>query len=209
MEGTENMFCIFSILIFISFAKTNDDSKTILRRHRSVSMSNFQMLQGNWKFSKEEIEETFEKYYDCIDKKRAKEERGTESIDAVLALEGQRVYLECGVCLRPDQDEGNKVHWQKMDTTDASISHVKIGGKFKLKKDKSLVIKKVDIEDAGQYFCLTGTDVENIAQLDILFKEPRRTIKDNQDGKPLDLTPAYKLVDHNLEVMFLSKSKVD
>ena len=192
------------LLIFIlsicTVVKTDGSSKTNVRKDRSVSMGDFQMLQGNWKYSKEEIEEMFQKYYECIDEKRAKEEKGTESIDAVLALEGQRVYLECGVCLRPDQDEGNKVHWQKMDTADASISHVKIGGKFKLKKDKTLVISKVDIVDAGQYFCLTGTDVENIVQLDILFKEPRRTIIDKQDGMPLDLTPAYKLVDHNLEV---------
>ena len=198
------LFVMFMLLIFIqiscSVAKTNDNFRKLVRKDRSLPMGDFQMLQGNWKFSKEEIKEMFELYYVCLKAKREKEKKAKESIDAVLALEGQRVYLPCGVCLRPDQDEGSTVHWQKMATADASISHVKIGGNFKLMKDKTLVIRQVDIEDAGQYFCLRGAAVENIVQLDILFKEPRRTIVDKQDGKPLDLTPAYRLKDHNLEV---------
>ena len=179
---------------------------TSFRRKRAMSMGDFKMLQGNWKFSKEELEEMFEKYYDCIRKKRESEERGTESINAVLALEAQRVELECEICLRPDQDEGNRVHWQRMDMIDASVSHVKLGNRFKLKKDKTLVIKEVDISDAGQYFCVRGSDVENIVQLDILMKEPQRVIKERH-GKHLQLTPAFKLVDHNLEVSPVIKSR--
>ena len=169
-------------------------------------MGDFKMLQGNWKFSKEELEEMFEKYYECIRKKRESEEQGTESINAVLALEAQRVELECEICLRPDQDEGNRVHWQRMDMVDASVSHVKLGNRFKLKKDKTLVIKEVDTSDAGQYFCVRGSDVENIVQLDILMKEPQRVIKERH-GKHLHLTPAFKLVDHNLKVSPVIKSR--
>ena len=171
-----------------------------VRKKRSLSMSDFKMVQGNWKFSKEEIKKMYDEYYECIAKKREDEEKGRESIDAVLALEGQRVELDCAICLRPDQDEGGKVHWQKMDMVDASVSHIKLGNKFNVKKDKTLVIREVDITDAGQYFCVRGVEVENIVQLDILYKEPQRIVKDKQDGKPLGLTPAYKLVEHNLEV---------
>ena len=210
-----SIYCLIILALSFSYGfdfddreNGNDFNKTIFaakrssRGKRSVSMRDFKLLQGNWKFSKEELEEMFETYYKCINKKRADEENGSESINAALALEAQRVELECEICLRPDQDEGIKVHWQKMDMVDASVSHVKLGNRFKMKKDKTLIIKEVDISDAGQYFCVRGTDIENIIQLDILMKEPQRTSR-QKHGKPVKLTPAYKLVDHNLEVSIL------
>lgn len=169
------------------------------RRERSLSLGSFNRLQGNWKYSKKEIQAMFQKYYDCLEKANKRENRITEAITAVLALDGQRIELKCPTCQRPDQHSGNaRLFWQRVRNADASTTHIRPDNKgMKIKKDMTLVIKHVDIGDAGQYFCVKDGDAEIIYQVDVLFKEPQRTVSEKNRRA---LRPAQKLVDHNIEV---------
>lgn len=141
----------------------------------------------------------FQQYYDCLEKANKRENRIQEAITAVLALEGQRVELKCPTCQRPDQDSGMaRLFWQRVRNIDASTTHIRPDNKgMKIKKDMTLVIKHADIGDAGQYFCVKDGDAEIIYQVDVLFREPQRTVSEKDWHA---LLPAQKLVDHNLEV---------
>ncbi|XP_045212509.2 Ig-like V-type domain-containing protein FAM187A [Mercenaria mercenaria] len=156
-------------------------------------------MQANWKYSKEEIREMFETYYKCIEEANKRENRIKEAITAVLALEGQRVELKCPSCRRPDQDSGQaRLFWQRVRNVDASTTHIDPSAKgIKMKKDMTLIIKHVDVSDAGQYFCVKDGDSEIIYQVDVLFREPQRTVSEKNIES---LLPAQKLIDHNLEV---------
>lgn len=59
-------------------------------------------------------------------------------------------------------------------------------------------MERVDVTDAGQYFCILAGDPEIIYQLDVVFKEPAITVSENNTD---DLLPAMKLEEHNLEVL--------
>jgi hypothetical protein len=156
-------------------------------------------MQANWKYSKKEVKKMFDEYYKCIEEANKSENRMKEAITAVLALEGQRVDLKCPSCQRPDQDSVKaKLFWQRARNVDSTTMHVDPSAEgFKLKKDMTLVIKNVDVTDAGQYFCVKDGDSEVIYQVDVLFREPQRTVSEKNMET---LLPAQKLIDHNLEV---------
>ena len=169
------------------------------REKRSLSLGSFNRMQANWKYSKKEIKEMFEKYYRCIEEANKPENRMKEAIIAILALEGQRVELKCPSCQRPDQDSSKaKLFWQRVRNVDSTTKHIDPSAKgIKLKKDMTLVIKSVDVTDAGQYFCVKDGDSEVIYQVDVLFREPQRTVSEKNMET---LLPAQKLIDHNVEV---------
>ncbi|XP_060600521.1 Ig-like V-type domain-containing protein FAM187A [Ruditapes philippinarum] len=169
------------------------------RHRRSLSLGSFNRMQANWKYSKKEVKKMFDEYYKCIEEANKSENRMKEAITAVLALEGQRVDLKCPSCQRPDQDSVKaKLFWQRARNVDSTTMHVDPSAEgFKLKKDMTLVIKNVDVTDAGQYFCVKDGDSEVIYQVDVLFREPQRTVSEKNMET---LLPAQKLIDHNLEV---------
>ncbi|XP_052775889.1 Ig-like V-type domain-containing protein FAM187A [Mya arenaria] len=169
------------------------------RGKRSVSADKFSKLQGNWKYSKEEVTKMFDDYYKCITERNKPENRVRQSITAVLAMQGQRIDLQCPFCQRPDQDaEMNKMFWQRVRVSDSSTSHISPKTKgLKIKQDMSLIIQSVDVTDAGQYFCIRDSDAVVIYQVDVLFREPQLSVRENETFR---LQPARRLVDHNLEV---------
>ncbi|KAL4239995.1 hypothetical protein ACF0H5_000790 [Mactra antiquata] len=201
------MYCLCFLVIISPFVAYNaqkaldmsSNDSQILRRKRALGLSDFNKLQGNWKYSKGEIEQMFEDYYKCLNEYNKRENRINEAITAILALEGQRVELKCPTCLRPDQDtKENRLFWQRVRNADASTTHISSKTKgIKIDKDLTLVLESVDISDAGQYYCVKDGDSEVIYQVDVLFNEPQRTVSEN---KTLELLPAQKLVDHNVKV---------
>lgn len=196
--------CVYFVVFVIVYSVTVEtvhkkDVKSVLtRRVRSLSLGDFNRMQANWKYSKKEIKSMFEEYYECIENANKRENRIQESITAVLALEGQRVELKCPTCQRPDQKSGRaRLFWQRVRNEDASTTHINPSNKgMKIKKDMTLVIKHVDVGDAGQYFCVKDGDAEIIYQVDVLFREPQRTVPENNRSA---LLPAQRLIDHNLE----------
>lgn len=114
-----------------------------MRIRRSVSSEKFRKLQGNWRFTHDEILEMFADYYKCITKANRPSERVTNPLSAVLALEGQEVELPCPVCLRPDQPSPfDSMFWQRVRVTDAVTAHVdpKTPG-IKIEPDMTLIFK--------------------------------------------------------------------
>ena len=167
------------------------------RRERSLWAS-------RWRNSKKAFKRKFEEYYKCKEKSEKEEKKVTDTITAILALEGQRVNLPCPLCVRPDQTP--RIHWQRIRTADSSIVNVRQGlHGMKVKKDLTLVIKSVDLIHAGQYFCIHEGDAVIIYQVDVLFREPQRTVYENNTST---LLRSQRLLDHNLEVR-LSISYLD
>lgn len=194
-------FVGFVIVLSVTIETINKNGvkSDLMRRARSLSFDDFKRMQANWKYSKNKIKSMFEMYYKCIENANKRENRIQESITAVLALEGQRVELKCPTCQRPDQISGRaRLFWQRVRNEDASTTHIDPSNEgMEIKKDMTLVIRHVDVGDAGQYFCVKDGDAEIIYQVDVLFREPQRTVPENNRSA---LLPAQRLVDHNLEV---------
>ncbi|KAH3861907.1 Ig-like V-type domain-containing protein FAM187A [Dreissena polymorpha] len=169
------------------------------RSERAISSLDILKNKGTWQFSKQEIKDVFEKYYSCIREANLSENRIHDPLVAILALEGQRVELKCPVCQRPDQEPKKfQMFWQRMRVVDSSTSHIAPETRnMNILNDMTLVIKHIDVDDAGQYFCIHQGDPLVIYQVDVLFREPQLTVFENETSR---LQPPRQLLDHNIKV---------
>lgn len=203
---TSNVSCTYDLGYGISNGRGEINALSVNntkspRQKRSKGRFDFNRLQGTWRYSKEEIKEIFEEYYSCLDNYMKRENRITEAITAILALEGQRVELKCPICVRPDRKtkiRSTRLFWQRVRNADATTTHINHKTKgVKIKRDMTLIFNKIDVADAGQYYCVNDGDFEVIYQVDVLFNEPQRSVSENNTSS---LLPAQKLVDHNIKV---------
>ncbi|KAJ8308068.1 hypothetical protein KUTeg_012942 [Tegillarca granosa] len=140
-----------------------------------------------WGYTKKEIKELFDDYYKCLNKKAISNQEHN-GINAILALEGQTVTMDCDICVRPDQDISHyNIEWQRLTVEDGVLMYVKENDRIKINRKRSLIFKWVDVVDAGQYFCVRASDqeYETIYQLDVLFRERRKTILEKDSPKQL------------------------
>lgn len=175
-------------------ASKPDDEQLKLRHKRGASP---------WGFTKKEIRELFDDYYKCI-KERENSHQLDNGINAILALEGQSVTMDCGICVRPDQDMDHyNIEWQRLTVEDGVLTYVKENERIKINKKRSLILKWVDVVDGGQYFCVRTTDqeYETIYQLDVLFRERRKTI--SEKDSPKQLLKDFQLPENNLKTFTL------
>ncbi|KAK3089155.1 hypothetical protein FSP39_001328 [Pinctada imbricata] len=136
-----------------------------------------------WKMTRDDAKKLFREYEKCILKKNFERSLGSNTIHAVLALEGQTVRLPCHICQRPDQDSRkSKIDWQFLRASDTRIQYVRTDKRIHIDgRTRDLIFDSVDILDAGQYYCmdLNYRAIEEIYQVDVLLKERRRVIKEN------------------------------
>ena len=80
---------------------------------------------------------------------------------------------------RPDQDKlAQQAVWQHVRRSDSTLTTVEQNKRLTLKPQGSLVIRGVEVEDAGQYTCVDSTgEYAAIYQLDALFKERRKLVR--------------------------------
>ncbi|XP_021351112.1 Ig-like V-type domain-containing protein FAM187A [Mizuhopecten yessoensis] len=155
-----------------------------------------------WELSPQDALQVFDAYYDCL-LKRESSDTGKLDITAVLSLEGQNIELKCPMCLRPDQDAGVfDVQWQQIRARDSAMRYVEESSKFKFTDKMSLVISGVDIIDAGQFFCVRMRDreIEQIYQLDVLFRERRKVINGSERH---NILPVETMAENNLKLSTL------
>ncbi|KAL3876481.1 hypothetical protein ACJMK2_034324 [Sinanodonta woodiana] len=202
-------FVVFSFIIHCNAISNNlighvskgvigSNTSTIWRKtKRGLDFSSFG--KSKWRMTKEEANTMFEEYYKCITERNNKLLDEKETIKAILALEGQRVRLECRSCsYPPDQDRGRQtISWQKLGLADGIVQFVTSGENRRIKEDNTLELQNVDVTDSGQYFCALSGDTIEIYLLDVLFREPLVTVPEANSSL---LQPPQHLVDHNLQV---------
>ncbi|KAK3612396.1 hypothetical protein CHS0354_031990 [Potamilus streckersoni] len=163
---------------------------------RSLDLSS--LGNSKWRITKKEAKKMFDEYYTCITERNKKLLDEKEAIKAILALEGQRVTLECRTCSCPDQDRGRQtIFWQKLGLADGVVQFVTSGENRRIKEDNTLELQNVDVSDSGQYFCVLSGDTLEIYQVDVLFREPLKTVPEANSSL---LQPPQILVEHNLQV---------
>ena len=68
--------------------------------------------------------------------------------------------------------------WQHVRRSDSTLATVVLDKRLKLMPQGSLVIRGVEMEDAGQYTCVDSSgECAAIYQLDAIFKERRKMVR--------------------------------
>lgn len=175
-----------------------------VQRHSRVKrkVSKFFGFKGDIKGA---VKDEFEEYEKCLNEREKERKSKSNTIHGLLALEGQKIRLNCNLCPRPDQ-EFNKleiVDWQRLRPQDSDFTFVNENGRIRIDKGtRDLILDPVDVLDAGQYFCINTyyREYEEIYQLDVLFRERLKTTKyeDVQNGTDKFLPP-FMLTEHNLK----------
>lgn len=166
------------------------DLKSSLKKH-------LKNKHGSWAVSHKEADKLFQKYYQCITDRLKLLQAEEFPIKAFMAIEGERVMMECKVCFRPDFDEtSQRAVWQVLGH-EATDSHaVVLSKKIKMMKDNTLLIEEIDVDDAGQYYCVEQRDYMAIYQLDVFLEDKRRHLRVGID----EPRPEEYLFDRNLRV---------
>lgn len=80
--------------------------------------------------------------------------------------------------LRPDHDPNRYgIEWRRFQQRVGEEAEVpRDPRRFTLTNSRSLIIKNIDVMDAGQYACLLDGQPQIIYQIDVLFIEKRRLV---------------------------------
>ncbi|CAL1546170.1 unnamed protein product, partial [Lymnaea stagnalis] len=114
-----------------------------------------------------------------------------------MAIEGETIVLTCRVCYRPDVAQmSQRAVWQVLKHEDTALEVIVPGDRHEVKQDNSLTINSVDVNDAGQYFCVDDRDYAAVYQLDVFLTDHRKHIKPGQDVPQEDVY----LINRNLHV---------
>ncbi|BFY99318.1 hypothetical protein BsWGS_02358 [Bradybaena similaris] len=133
---------------------------------------------ATWKTSKKEIKKTFEAYYECLRKKVETIRKEEFPIKAFLAIEGESVQMTCEACYRPDEsEESQKAIWQLLRHETSLLEQVYEDDRISISKDYTLLLEKIDVNDAGQYFCLERRDYVAVYQLDVFLTDKRKKLR--------------------------------
>ena len=142
------------------------------------AFSKVKNIVSKWSMSKKEAKELFDKYYQCQEAKVRSLLQEEFPIKAKLAVEGEKVRLTCQICYRPDVDADSQLpDWQFLRHEDTGLTKIVPSGRVKVSRDHSLVIKNIDVEDAGQYFCVERHDYAAVWQLDVFLTDRRRFVQ--------------------------------
>ncbi|KAK0069564.1 Ig-like V-type domain-containing protein FAM187A isoform X3 [Biomphalaria pfeifferi] len=108
---------------------------------------------ADWGLSNKEAAEIFEKYNRCLGEKLNALQTEEFPIKPVMAIEGEKVTLECLICYRPDVDElSQKAAWQVLKHEQTELEDVREGKKVEISKTNTLTIRSIDVNDAGECY---------------------------------------------------------
>ncbi|CAG5119996.1 unnamed protein product [Candidula unifasciata] len=139
----------------------------------------------------------FETYYKCLQEKIQTIHKEEFPIKAHLAVEGESVQMLCPVCYRPDESEDSqRAIWQVLLHEISTLQEVHENKRIHISKEYTLLIEKIDVSDAGQYFCVERRDYISVYQLDVFLTDKRRSFRLGDEP----LTPETFLLKHNLRV---------
>ncbi|CAH1795699.1 unnamed protein product [Owenia fusiformis] len=141
----------------------------------------------------------FEAYYKCLERKNAWYLNMKDKSEAKLIQEGHTLKLDCNICISPAHDINSYTwEWKVKRGEDIVEKPVILKEKTRfLTDEKTLVIKGVQIEDAGDYFCLRNNEYEAVYRLDVVLKERRVQVVESGDQgrQPKN---SQRLDEHNL-----------
>ncbi|GFS19041.1 Ig-like V-type domain-containing protein FAM187A [Elysia marginata] len=171
--------------------------KRFMSNLKSSLKKHMKNRHGSWAVSQKEADKLFQKYYQCITDRLKLLQAEEFPIKAFMAIEGEKIMMECNVCYRPDLDEASqKAVWQVLGHEATDTHAVTLSDKVKILKDNTLVIKDIDVNDAGQYYCVEQRDYMAIYQLDVFLEDKRRHLRIGIDEPMAD----EFLFDRNLRV---------
>ncbi|RUS80513.1 hypothetical protein EGW08_011734 [Elysia chlorotica] len=172
--------------------KRSSKEKRFLSNLKSSLKKHLENRHGTWAISSKEAEKLFQTYYQCITDRMELLKAEEFPIKAFMAVEGEKVMMECKVCsqynyfsschrthtflsFRPDVDAASqRAVWQILGHEATEAHAVTPSKKIKILKDNTLVIKDIDVADAGQYYCVEHRDYMAIYQLDVFLTDKRR-----------------------------------
>ncbi|GFO05314.1 Ig-like v-type domain-containing protein fam187a [Plakobranchus ocellatus] len=164
---------------------------------KSTLKKHLKNRHGSWAVSQKEAEKMFKNYYQCITDRVKLLQAEEFPIKAFMAVEGEKVLMECKVCYRPDVDAASqRAVWQVLHHEATETHLITRTDRVKVLKDNTLVIKDIDIADAGQYFCVEKRDYIAVYQLDVFLTDKRRHLRVGMDVP----RPEEFLFDRNLRV---------
>ncbi|KAK3767082.1 hypothetical protein RRG08_017956 [Elysia crispata] len=171
--------------------------KRFLSNLKSSLKKHLKNRHGSWAVSRKEAEKLFQKYNQCITDRLDLLQADEFPIKAFMAVEGEKIMMECKVCYRPDFDAASqKAVWQVLGHEATDTHAVTPNEKIKILKDNTLVIKDIDVDDAGQYYCVEHRDYMAIYQLDVFLTDKRRHVRVGIDEPRAE----EFLLDRNLRV---------
>uniref|UniRef100_A0A2C9M469 Ig-like domain-containing protein n=1 Tax=Biomphalaria glabrata TaxID=6526 RepID=A0A2C9M469_BIOGL len=130
---------------------------------------------ADWGLSNKEAAEIFEKYNRCLEEKLNALQTEEFPIKPIMAIEGEKITLDCLICYRPDVDElSQKAAWQVLKHEHTELEDVREGKEMEISKTNTLTIRNIDVNDAGQYFCVEHQDYAAVYQVDVFLTDRRK-----------------------------------
>ncbi|XP_055884865.1 Ig-like V-type domain-containing protein FAM187A isoform X2 [Biomphalaria glabrata] len=137
---------------------------------------------ADWGLSNKEAAEIFEKYNRCLEEKLNALQTEEFPIKPIMAIEGEKITLDCLICYRPDVDElSQKAAWQVLKHEHTELEDVREGKEMEISKTNTLTIRNIDVNDAGQYFCVEHQDYAAVYQVDVFLTDRRKHISHGVD----------------------------
>nr|KAI8750364.1 Ig-like V-type domain-containing protein FAM187A isoform X3 [Biomphalaria glabrata] len=117
---------------------------------------------ADWGLSNKEAAEIFEKYNRCLEEKLNALQTEEFPIKPIMAIEGEKITMDCLICYRPDVDElSQKAAWQVLKHEHTELEDVREGKEMEISKTNTLTIRNIDVNDAGECYYNTLT-IRNI-----------------------------------------------
>ncbi|XP_036369572.1 Ig-like V-type domain-containing protein FAM187A [Octopus sinensis] len=103
-------------------------------------------------------------YYDCIKRTHT---RGRSVYQTYITKPGQRVLLKCHQCFKPGTttEMKTRVTWQHLQEKGTVLSHIQSNGNYKITPKRDLIIKAINSDLDGYYYCIKRNQYEAIHHL--------------------------------------------
>ncbi|GBM92792.1 hypothetical protein AVEN_117489-1 [Araneus ventricosus] len=119
--------------------------------------------------------------------------------EAVLLIEGNRLFLTCTICLPPSAP--SRGVWKRLLPDAATFVPVQLDGRrSRLLEDLSLEVINIREKDSGIYYCFQGLTVFAKYAVDVVQEEPHNYIILSGKKKSRSPTENIPLKDNNLMV---------
>ncbi|XP_014787984.1 Ig-like V-type domain-containing protein FAM187A [Octopus bimaculoides] len=117
-------------------------------------------------------------YYNCIKRTHT---RQRSVYQTYITKPGQRLLLKCHQCFKPGAttEMKAKVTWQHLQEKGTVLSRIQSNGNYKITPNRDLIIKAINSELDGYYYCTNGNRYEAIHHLTTVTSTQFHAVSEN------------------------------